>query len=207
MVSDYVNSFGFGQITGVDLQNEMAGSVLPVSEWRNINRATISFGQGIAVTPLQVLTAYTAIANADGALSHPHMVKAVIRPDGTREELTFVKGRTVLKPTTAEKIRQMLVAVIVKNHQKAAVAGYKIGGKSGTAQIPNPDGAGYIENAYNHSFIGMGPIDDPRFIVLAKLDQPNIEKVGRFAETTASPLFSQVASFLLNYYQIAPTNR
>jgi cell division protein FtsI/penicillin-binding protein 2 len=206
MVGDYIKRFGFGSPTGVDLRNEIGGTVPKVEKWSDISRATISFGQGIATTPLQVITAYSAIANK-GALVKPHLVKAVVRPDGTRDLATVTPGEQVIKPETAHKLLQMLTAVVVKEHKRAGVDGYKLGGKTGTAQVPNPDGPGYIENAYNHSFIGMGPIDDPRFIVLVKVDQPNLEKVGQFAESTAVPTFSKVANFLLNYYQIPPTNR
>jgi cell division protein FtsI/penicillin-binding protein 2 len=95
---------------------------------------------------------------------------------------------------------------VQNGHKRAAVNGYKIGGKTGTAQVPNPDGPGYLD-AYVHSFVGFGPVDDPEFLVLTKIDQPNIAKVGQFAETTAVPLFARVANFLLNYYQVPPTNR
>lgn len=205
-MSDYLNKFGFGQLTGVDLRNEITGSVLSVNQWRNINRATISFGQGIAVTPLQVITAYTAIAN-NGMMIRPHLVRAIIRGDGSKQEIEPMPGTQVIKPETAEQLRVMLASVVVKAHKRAGVDGYSIGGKTGTAQIPNPDGGGYIEDAYNHSFVGIGPTQDPRFIILTKIDKPNLKKVGRFAEGTAVPLFGKVANFLVHYYQIPPTNR
>jgi cell division protein FtsI/penicillin-binding protein 2 len=205
-VADYLKKFGFNALTGIDLKNEIKGTMDPVEKWSDIKRATTSFGQGIAVTPLQIITAYTAIAN-NGQLAKPHVVRAVVRPDGTRELTAISQGNQVLKPETAKELREMLTAVVVKEHKRAGVDGYKLGGKTGTAQVPNPDGPGYIENAYNHSFIGMGPADDPQFVVLTKIDQPNLEKVGQFAESTAVPLFSKVANFLLHYYQIPPTNR
>ncbi len=206
MMYEYIKKFGFGAATGVDLRNEIGGTVTALEKWRTINRATISFGQGIAVTPLQIMQSYSSIAN-NGYDIQPHVVKAVIRPDGTKELVSTAQGERVLKPETADKLRQMLTAVVVKGHKRAGVEGYKLGGKTGTAQVPNPDGGGYIEGAFNHSFIGMGPSDDPKFIILTKIDQPNLEKVGPFAEGTAVPLFSKMANFLLNYYQIPPTNR
>lgn len=207
IIASYLQAYGFGSKTGVDLKNEIAGTVAPIEKWRRINQATISFGQGIAVTPLQVITAYTAIAN-QGQQVTPYLVKAVVRADGSREEVEHPAPKPVLKSETANIVRDMLVSVVVRSHKRAGVDGYKLGGKTGTAQVPNPDGGGYLDNAFNHSFIGMGPADQPKFIILTKIDEPNLEKIGGlFAESTAVPLFSKVANFLLHYYQIEPTNR
>lgn len=203
---DYLRKYGFGQYTGVDLKNETAGSLLPVGQWRDINRATMSFGQGIAVSPLQVATAYAAIANG-GRIVKPHIVKAVIEPDGRRREVAPEFGEQVIKPEVARTLRDMMVYTVVTAHNRAGTAGYKIGGKTGTAQIPDPEHGGYIADAYNHSFVGIGPSDDPRYVLLVKIDRPNLQKVGLFAESTAVPLFNKISSFLLNYYQIPPTNR
>ena len=203
---DYLKSFGFGSSTGVDLKNEISGSVLQEKKWRDINRATISFGQGIAVTPMQIVTAYAAIAN-DGKMVLPRVVKATIDPNGTRHPVATVEGQQVVKPEIAKQLRDMMVATVVTSHNRAGTEGYKIGGKTGTAQIPDPKNGGYIEDAYNHSFIGIGPSDNPRYVALVKIDHPNIKKVGTYAESTAVPLFGKISSFLLNYYQIPPTNR
>ena len=101
----------------------------------------------------------------------------------------------------------MLLDVVQKADKVAGVAGYSnIGGKTGTAQVPNPAGGGYLDGVYNLSFVGMFPINNPQYIILTKVDQPNAAKVGLYAESTAAPLFSKVANFLLNYYQIAPTS-
>lgn len=205
MVANYLSSFGIGKRTGIDLRNEIAGTFKPVSTWRSIDRATVSFGQGVATTPLQVLTSYTALAG-DGSVVKPHVVKTVVRADGEREAISPEVGPRILKPEVVEQLKVMLTAVVQHGHKRASVNGYKIAGKTGTAQVPNPDGPGYID-AYVHSFVGFGPVDDPEFLVLTKVDQPNIAKVGQFAETTAVPLFARVANFLLNYYQIPPTNR
>lgn len=205
MIASYLDKYGFGKQTGIDLRYEIAGTVKQVAKWRPIDRATVAFGQGIAVTPLQVATAYTAIANTDGSMREPHLIKAVIQPDGHREELAPRTAVPVLKSDTASKVRAMLVATVEHNHRRAGVDGYVLGGKTGTAQVPNPNGPGYLENTYNHSFVGMGPADNPQFLVLTKIDQPNLAKVGNFAESTAVPLFSTVANFLLNYLQIPPS--
>jgi cell division protein FtsI/penicillin-binding protein 2 len=205
MVANYLSSMGIGKRTGVDLRNEIAGTFKPVATWSDIDRATTSFGQGVATTPLQVLTAYTPIAG-NGNLITPHVVKAVVRPDGKREETATKPGISVIKPEVSDELKIMLTTVVQNGHRRAAVNGYKIGGKTGTAQVPNPNGPGYLD-AYVHSFVGFGPVDDPEFLILTKIDEPNISKVGQFAETTAVPVFQRVANFLLNYYQIAPTNR
>lgn len=205
MVANYLSSMGIGKRTGVDLRNEIAGTFKPVATWSDVDRATTAFGQGVATTPLQVLNAYTPLAS-NGKMAKPHMVKAVVRPDGKREETSIEQGPEVISPEVAEQMKIMLTAVVQNGHKRAAVNGYKIAGKTGTAQVPNPSGPGYLD-AYVHSFVGFGPVDDPEFLVLTKIDEPNIAKVGQFAETTAVPVFQRIANFLLNYYQIPPTNR
>jgi cell division protein FtsI (penicillin-binding protein 3) len=155
---------------------------------------------------MQVASAYGIIAN-NGILVPPHIVKATIAADGTRTEIKPVAGRPVLKPETSVELRNMLTAVVVHNHKRAGVEGYKVGGKTGTAQVPDPVHGGYIADAFNHSFGGMAPVDDPRYVMLVKIDQPNLAKVGQFAESTAVPLFGRISKFLLHYYQIPPTNK
>ncbi|MBU6389013.1 penicillin-binding protein 2 [Patescibacteria group bacterium] len=201
----YLKKYGFGDLTGIDLKNEITGTVLPVSQWSDISRATMSFGQGIAVTPMQVIAAYAAIAN-NGKLVQPRLVKTVIKPDGSRQTVPMVEGQQVIKPQTAQEIRDMMLATVEQADRKAEVPGYKIGGKTGTAQIPDPQNGGYLKDAYNHSFVGIEPIDNPRFVVLVKIDHPDLQKSGLFAESDAVPLFSKVSQFLLNYYQVPPTN-
>ncbi len=202
----YLKSFGFGDYTGIDLKGEAKGKLLAVNQWRNIHRATISFGQGISVTPLQMATAYAAVAN-DGKMVRPRIVHALINPDGSRQEMQPTFGEQVLKPETAKVLRTMMVETVLTAHNRAGVNGYKIAGKTGTAQVPNPDSGGYLEDTYNHSFVAIGPSDDPRYVLLVKIDQPNIQKVGIFAESTAVPLAGRLNTFLVNYYQIPPTNR
>lgn len=203
---NYLTSFGLGKSTGIDLQNEVTGSVLAQEQWRDINRATISFGQGIATTPIQILTAYSAIVN-NGKILYPKIVKAVTGPEGKRSEIETKVGPQVLKPETAKLVKDMMVATVVNGHARAGVNGYKVGGKTGTAQIPDSEKGGYVDEAYNHSFIGFGPSDDPQYLMLVKIDRPNIKKVGLYAEYTAVPLFGKISQFLVNYYQIPPTNR
>jgi len=205
-MSTYLQKFGFGSQTGVDLTGEINGKLLPVSQWQDINRATIAFGQGIGVTPIQILEAYSAIAD-DGKMVKPHIVQAVQQPGSTTwQPVQPVFSDQIIKPETAAAVRNMLIQVVAKNHTRAGVPGYEVGGKTGTAQVPDPVNGGYIADAYNHSFIGMGPVNDPKFIMLVKIDQPNVAKVGLYAESTAVPLFGRIAQYLLHYYQIPPTN-
>ncbi|MCC2631777.1 MAG: peptidoglycan glycosyltransferase, cell division protein FtsI (penicillin-binding protein 3) [Patescibacteria group bacterium] len=203
---DYLQKFGFGDFTGVDLKNEISGNVLALKKWRDINRATISFGQGIAVTPMQVVNAYAAIAN-EGKMIEPHIVKATIDKTGNRQETPIKEGAQIVSPEVSKDLRNMMVATVINAHRRAGTDGYKIGGKTGTAQIPDPEKGGYLPDAYNHSFVGIGPSDDPKYVMLVKIDNPNLKKVGIYAEGTAVPLFGRISSFLLNYYQIPPTNR
>jgi cell division protein FtsI/penicillin-binding protein 2 len=205
-LSAYLHKFGFGSTTGVDLRNEVAGNVLPVEQWRDINRATMSFGQGVGVTSLQMAAAYCAIAE-DGKLVQPRVVHAIINADGSRQPVPVTYGAQVVKPETAQALRTMMVQTVLTAHNRAGVPGYKIGGKTGTAQVPDPVNGGYLSDTYNHSFISIGPSDSPRFVMMVNINQPNLKKIGLYAESTAVPLAGRLASFLLDYYQLPPTNR
>ena len=206
MMDDYLRKFGFGSPTGIDLKNEIDGTMIPVDQWRNINRATMSFGQGIAVTPIQMLSSYAAIAN-NGRMIEPHVVHAEISANGTRKLVPPVEGVQVLKPSTVDIMKTILTYTVQFAHNRAGTPGYKIGGKTGTAQVPDPVNGGYRTDTYNHSFIGMGPVDDPKYVMLVDINEPNLNHAGLFAESTAVPLFGRLSTFLLNYYQIQPTNK
>ncbi len=199
---NYLKLFGLLDKTGIDLDTESNSLVPRLSQWRNINRATISFGQGISITPIQMVSAYAAIAN-NGKYIYPHIVDKIIMPDGSEKKVGKVEGVQVVKPETAQQVRQMLFSVVTNGHSKlAAVPGYKIGAKTGTAQIPKADGTGYEDSEdklgiYNHSLAGFAPVDNPRYAMLVKLTKP---KAAKYAESTAAPLFGEISSFLLNYY-------
>lgn len=202
-IFNYLQNFGFGVKTGIDLSGETTGALRSLKLWRDIHRATVAFGQGISLTPIQLVTAYTAIAN-DGKIVAPHLVEKIVRqPDGIATEIKPKEIRQVLKSETAATVRQMLMSVVENGHgKKAKVPGYKIGGKTGTAQVAKPDGSGYEENAHIGGFIGLAPGDKPKFIIFAKFDKPkNVE----FAESSAAPTVGAMAKYLLNYYQIPPT--
>jgi cell division protein FtsI/penicillin-binding protein 2 len=198
--ADYVQKFGFGKTTGIELSAESQGSINPLlrGSIRPIDAATASFGQGLAVTPLQMVMSYAALANG-GILMKPYLVKEVIKADGTKVVTPPQELRRVVSAETAQTISAMLAEVVEKGHSKlAAVPGYYVGGKTGTAQIPSPKG-GYLESQYIHTFVGYAPVDKPRFVMLVKLDKP---KGFKFAESSAAPIFGEIADFLLKYYQV-----
>lgn len=198
---EYIERFGFGAKTDVSLQGESDGDVSALSKKGDIYSATASFGQGFSVTPMQLVMAFAAVAN-DGKLLKPHIVDSVIKPNGFHETVEPEVVRQVIKPETARTIKAMLVNVVRNGHgQRAGVPGYYVGGKTGTAQVPYGDRPGYDPNKNIGTFVGFAPLNDPAFVMLAKIDIP---KDVRFAESSAAPLFGDLASFLLNYYQVPP---
>ncbi|OGZ58583.1 MAG: hypothetical protein A3B96_04035 [Candidatus Spechtbacteria bacterium RIFCSPHIGHO2_02_FULL_43_15b] len=198
---EYVQRFGFGEKTGVDLQGEVEGDVRNILETnRDVNFATASFGQGIAVTPIQLVTAFSAIANG-GNMMKPHIAKAIVDDDGTIREVAPEVVGNPISAKTAGQITSMLVSSVENGYaRKAVVSGYKIAGKTGTAQVPSEDGQGYSEKTI-HSFIGFGPAYDPKFLALIKVDEPEIIK---FSSDSIGPLFGEIAEYILNYYEIPP---
>jgi len=195
----YLSDFGFGQKTGIDVEAESAGKYVNPKQWRNVHRATIAFGQGISVTPIQMVQAYSALANK-GKLVKPHLLDEVISPSGEAKQIQTTEVRQVVSEETAKKVTDMLVSVVEKGHGKAAkIEGVRVAGKTGTAQIANKDGKGYEEDAHIGGFIGYAPADDPKFVMLVKLDRPTAVK---FAESSAAPTFHDIAQWLLtNYYR------
>lgn len=197
---EYVMSFGFGEKTRIELPGEIKGDISSLGEKNEIYLATASFGQGITVTPLQLITAFSALAN-EGKLMRPYLVEKIIYKDGRVEENKPQFIRQVISPSTANVINSMLVSVVENGHGKRAqVKGYYIGGKTGTAQVPLKDKRGYDPKKTIGSFIGF-PVSNPKFVVLAKIDDP---KDVIWAEASAAPLVGQVLKFLLEYYQIPP---
>jgi cell division protein FtsI/penicillin-binding protein 2 len=199
VMGQYLKDFGFGGKTGIDVESESQGNYEDPAHWRDVHRATISFGQGISVTPIQMVQAYSAIANK-GKLVKPHLLDKVISPTGEQKQIQTTEVRQVIKEETAKKVTDMLVSVVEKGHGKAAkVEGYKVAGKTGTAQVANKDGKGYEEDAHIGGFIGFAPAEDPKFVMLVKLDRPTAVK---FAESSAAPVFGEIAQWLLtNYYR------
>jgi len=198
---DYLERFGFGTTTDVALQGESDGDISALSKKGDIYSATASFGQGFSVTPMQLVMAFAAIAN-DGKLMKPRIVDTIIKPNGFQETVAPEAVRQVISPETARTIKAMLVNVVRNGHgQRAGVPGYYVGGKTGTAQVPYGDRPGYHPDEHIGTFVGFAPLNEPAFVMLAKIDVP---RDVRFAESSAAPLFGDLASFLLNYYQVPP---
>jgi stage V sporulation protein D (sporulation-specific penicillin-binding protein) len=198
----YVKAFGFGEKTGVELP-ETKGNLDNLKANIGVNYDTATFGQGISVTPLQMVEAYTAFAN-NGNMMKPYIVQSKISADGKTVNTNPQIVSQVISQKTANVLSAMLVGVVENGHgKKASVPGYYIAGKTGTAQVARRDGKpGYEANNNIGSFIGFGPVENPEFVMLVRIDHP---RDVSFAETTAAPTFGELAKFILNYYNIPPT--
>lgn len=197
----YVERFGFTELTEVDLADEVRGLVKAPGNpnWSVSDLGTNSFGQGLAITPIEMLNATAAIANG-GLLMRPYIVHA--RVEGERMWVTQpTQVRPVIKPATAAMLNAMMVDTVITGNEAAGVAGYRIAGKSGTAQIPGE--GGYLRDETIVSFVGFAPADDPQFVVLVKLDRPD-PNISLWATHTAAPVFAQVARRLFDHLGIPP---
>ncbi len=201
---DYVKRFGFGTKTGIELETEQQNNITSLEKESEIYSATASFGQGITVTPIQIAMAYAAVANG-GVLKRPMIIDEIRRSDGSVEKRTPQDITRVIDEKTARTIGAMLVSVIEHGHGKrAGVPGYYIGGKTGTAQVARKDGIGYDQDNTIGSFAGFGPVEDPRFAMVVRIDNP---KGITWAESTAAPLFGKIAEFLVEYFEIQPVRK
>lgn len=198
-----LRKFGFGAKTGIRLPAEHAGNLRNLENLKStIQFMTASFGQGITVTPLQLAMAYGTLAN-DGILMKPMIIDQILDHDGRAEPVEPEEVRRVLSQETAEKMGEMLRSVVVNGHGKRAdVSGYLVGGKTGTAQVAKSDSKGYDENITIGSFAGYAPINDPRFVVVVKFDNP---KDVQWAESSAAPTFGAIMQFLLSYAKVPTT--
>ncbi|MFH1598012.1 MAG: penicillin-binding protein 2 [Patescibacteria group bacterium] len=198
---NYVRDFGFGERIGLPLESESVGDLSTIAKLRDIYTATASYGQGITVTPIQLIMAYSAIAN-DGLMMRPFIIDEIVKNNGTTVKSTPEEMRQVISAEAANTLSAMLVSVLENGHaQRALVPGYFMAGKTGTAQVARSSGAGYESGLHKDTFVGFGPISDPQFVVLTKLDNP---KDVPWAASSAAPLFGEIAQFLVNYYQIPP---
>ncbi len=200
----YLEQFGFLSPTGIEVAGEVSAQVKQLRNWSDVDLATMSFGQGIAITPIQMLAAVGAIAN-DGKLMQPHIVDKILYPSGAVSIGPDVRGQ-VISAQAAQLVSAMMVGVVERGHgQKAGVRGYYIAGKTGTAQIPNPNGSGYLAEGVGSTigtFVGFGPVENPKFVMIARIDRP---RDVVYAESSAAPLFGGIAKFLLDYWRIPPT--
>jgi cell division protein FtsI (penicillin-binding protein 3) len=198
-----VRKFGLGQRTGVGLPGESAGLVPPIDQWSGSTFSNLPIGQGLSMTLLQMTGMYQTIAN-DGLRMPPRIIKATIAPDGTRTEEPRPEGVRVVSPQTAQTVRQMLRAVVQRDpmgYQQgtgpaAAVPGYQIAGKTGTAQQINPGCGCYFDDVYWITFAGMATADNPRYVIGLMMDNPERNADGSPGHS-AAPLFHNIAGWLM----------
>lgn len=190
-LAEYVEQFGFGEPTGIDLPGEAAGSILPYDQWSGVSIANIAFGQGVSVTPLQLTAAYAALANG-GMEVEPNVAEQAGSSGAT--------GR-MISADTSDIVRGMLQSVVDDGTGRyAQIPGYSVAGKTGTSEKIDPETGSY-GGGYITSFVGFAPASDPEYVTLIAVDEPEESKWG---EVVAAPAFQEVMSFTLNYHNIAP---
>ncbi|MEK7549258.1 MAG: penicillin-binding protein 2 [Patescibacteria group bacterium] len=186
----YLTKFGFNELTKINLPGEVKSNIRNLVKGRDIHYATASFGQGISVTPIALINAFSAVANG-GVLMKP-LILADEKPQMIRR---------VISPETSKKLTQMMISTVKKN-KVADIANYSIAGKSGTAYIPDFKSGGYTDEVIN-TFVGFAPAISPKFTILIKLDKP---VDAPFATVAVGPAFWDLTQFILNYYNIPPDN-
>lgn len=200
----YERAFGVGQKTGIELPGESGGYLPPYEDWSESTFANLPFGQGQSMTVLQLASIYQTIAN-DGVRVPPRIVSSVTRPDGSQQRTATPAGIRAVTPQTARTVRTMLESVTMPGGtgHKAAIAGYRVAGKTGTAQQPDPNNDGkYSNSMYWDTFAGMVPADDPQFVVAVMVDNP---AHGLEGGDVAAPLFHHIASYEVAHAQVPPT--
>jgi cell division protein FtsI (penicillin-binding protein 3) len=198
----YMSAFGFGAPTGVGLAGESRGLLRDPARWSALSLPTMSIGQEVSVTALQMVAAFGAVANG-GTLMQPRLVKATFDPDGRESRRVPPQAvRQVISPETARTLGDMLTRVVEGGTgHLAAIPGYAVGGKTGTAQKLDPATRRYSRAPGVLSFVGFAPVDDPRFVMLVMLDEPRNEKWGSEA---AAPIFSAIGREILRYLDVPP---
>lgn len=198
-----IQKFGFGKKTGIELANEASGRVKDPKA-ADIDYANMTFGQGVATTSLQLITGVAGIANG-GKLVTPYVVAKTVQPDGSFKNVEHpIRDEQLMSPKTASDVSAMMIKVVEGGSgYLTRMPGYKIAGKTGTAQVPRADGKGYETDKNVGSFVGFAPVDDPKFIMFVRIDYP---KTNTFAERSAVPAFAEVTKELFKYYNIPPSN-
>lgn len=195
-LAQWIERFGYGKTTGIDFPGESAGLMLPLEKWSGSTIGNVPIGQGIAVTPIQMAAAYGAIANG-GTWVQPHLVARV-----GGHVLRGWKHRRVVLPNVDRELKTMLTGVVDEHGatgNAAAIPGYSVAGKTGTAQIPGPNG--YTTGKYVASFVGMVPVKHPRLLVMVVVNQPSR---AIFGGVVAAPAFAEIAKFDLQYLSVPP---
>jgi cell division protein FtsI/penicillin-binding protein 2 len=196
---EYVEDFGFGFSTGIDLAGEASGRVKKPGDanWYPADLGTNTFGQGIAVTPIQMVMAVSALLN-EGQMMIPHTVKAIIQ-DGGQFNISPQFAGAPISPQTTQNLNEMMLRSLENGTPNALVSGYRMAGKTGTAQIPGENG--YLLNLTNTSFVGWGPVENPEFIVYVWLEKP---ESSIWASDVVAPMFSKLAERLVVLMDIPP---
>ena len=196
----YMQNFGFGRATGIDLASEASGRLkLPGdTDWYEADLGTNSFGQGVAVTPIQMVMAISAIANGKGEMMAPHVMQSMVREGYQYTPAVQVVGQPI-KAETAKALTEMLETSLESESSDALVPGYRVAGKTGTAEIPTPQG--YTGDQTNASFVGWGPVSDPRFLIYVWLEKPSSSAWG---SVVAAPVFHEMANELVLLMNIPP---
>jgi cell division protein FtsI (penicillin-binding protein 3) len=202
---DYLRAFGFGERTTLDFPAEVAGTYPEPDDWSGTSIGTIPIGQGISVTSMQMLYAYNAIAN-DGVYVPPRMVRDLIDADGQRRPGPEGQSQRVVSAQTAAQVREMMANVVAEGTgHAAAIDGYQVAGKTGTARKPSPTGRGYVWDDgrmhYVSTFAGFMPADDPKLSVTVVLDEPAVA----YASATAAPTFAELSRYALQHLEIPPS--
>jgi cell division protein FtsI (penicillin-binding protein 3) len=199
--ADALTRFGFGKPTGIGLPGERGGVIRPVEKWGDIGFANVSFGQGLTVTPLQMLTGVSAIAGG-GIYRQPRIVARIVQPDGSVETLPGAPERRVMSPAAARTMLSIMRGVTENGGtaKQAAIEGYAVGGKTGTAQkVANGH---YDPTKWVSSFVGVVPAEDPRLVIMVIMDEP---QGGHLGGAVAAPVFKEIAEQSLRYLHVAPT--
>ena len=194
-LADWIARFGFGKSTGIDFPGESPGIVLPLERWSGSTIGNVPIGQGIAVTPAQMAAAYGAIANG-GLWVQPHLVERVRGRPAPR----IARRRILAKGVDAALLEMLRQAVLDGTGTAAALPGYQVAGKTGTAQKPDPEG-GYSDTKYVASFVGIVPASAPRLVILVSIDEP---QGAIFGGAVAAPAFRDIARFTLQYLEVPP---
>ena len=196
---NYVDKFGFTKKTGIDLQGEVSSNNNVLRNATDMNFATASFGQGIELTPIQIISGFSAIANG-GRVVKPYLVEKIASGQDEMEIKPQLSDPVISQKTVSE-LTSMLVNVVDKGFNKVAkIPGYYIAGKTGTAQVPLKNGKGYEADKTIQSFVGYGPAYNPQFLILVKLDNPKVPK----SALSAVPVFKELAQYIINYWEIPP---
>ncbi len=200
--SEYMYSYGLGEKTGIDLPNEGRNLVNNLKSNIDIDLATASFGQGIALTPLSTIRALSVISNG-GVLVSPHIVKTINYKIGLSKTVPILRSQPVIKRETSEEITRMMVHSVdsVLSGGSLKITNYSVAAKTGTAQIAKSGGGGYTDDQFLHSFVGYFPAYNPKFIILLYMKNP---KGSRFGSETLTTPFMDTVKFLINYYEVPP---